>query len=301
MEPMNFGIDLPISGPFASTEAIVRMAIEAERLGYAAVWTYERLLYPVGEQTIPDFEFYRSGTYEPLETLSYVAAKTERIKLGTSIITAPFHVPVILARRFATLDQLSGGRVLAGLGQGWMEHEFAAANVSMRDRGKKVEEFITAMRAAWGSDPVNYQGRFYQIPLSNNNPKPLQEGGIPLLLGTFAKAGIERAARMTDGLILIGFSAQQVQETVTSLRTAAITAGRDPSSLQIIVRANVPITADPLPESDRPFLGGSAEQIANDVDQLKPLAVDQVLFSDRASATLDEAMQRLAQLQAALW
>lgn len=298
---MKFGIDLPTSGPFASPQAIVCMAVEAERLGYATVWTYERLLYPVGEQTIPDFAFYRSGTYEPLETLSYVAAKTERIKLGTSIITAPFHVPVILARRFATLDQLSGGRVLAGLGQGWMQHEFASANVSMRERGKRTEEFIGAMRAAWGPDPVSYQGRFYQIPLSNNSPKPLQEGGIPILLGTFAQAGIERAARLTDGLILIGLSAQQVQETVTSLRTAATLAGRDPKSLQIIVRVNVPITADPLPESDRPFLGGSAEQIANDVDQLRPLAVDQVLFSDRASPTLDEAMKRLAQLQAALW
>ncbi|MBV9229315.1 MAG: TIGR03619 family F420-dependent LLM class oxidoreductase [Chloroflexi bacterium] len=298
---MQFGIDLPISGPFASPEAIVAMAIEAERLGYAAIWTYERMLYPVGEQTIPDFAFYSSGTYEPLETLSYIAAKTERIKLGTSIITAPFHVPVILARRFATLDQLSGGRVLAGLGQGWMEHEFAAANVSLRERGKKVEEFITAMRAAWGPDPVNYQGRFYQIPLSNNNPKPLQEGGIPILLGTFAQAGIERAARMTDGLILIGFSAEQIQQTVSSLRTTAQAAGRDPSSLQIVVRVNVPITADPLPEGDRPFLGGSAEQIAKDVDQLRPLAVDHVLFSDRASPTLDDAMQRLAELQAALW
>jgi probable F420-dependent oxidoreductase len=277
------------------------MAIEAERLGYAAVWTYERMLYPVGEQTIPDFAFYSSGTYEPLETLSYIAAKTERIKLGTSIMTAPFHVPVLLARRFATLDQLSGGHVLAGLGQGWMEQEFAAANVSIRNRGKKVEEFIAAMRAAWGPDPVNYQGRFYQIPLSKNDPKPLQEGGIPILLGTFAQAGIERAARLTDGLILIGFSAEQVQQTVSSLRTAAMAAGRDPSRLQVVVRVNVPITADPLPESDRPFLGGSAEQIAKDVDRLRPLAVDQVLFSDRASPTLDDAMQRLAQLQAVLW
>lgn len=298
---MDFGIDLPISGPFASPEAIIRMAIEAERLGYAAVWTYERMLYPVGEQTIPDFTFYSSGTYEPLETLSYVAARTERIKLGTSIVTAPFHVPVLLARRFATLDQLSGGRVLAGLGQGWMPQEFAAANVSMRDRGKKTEEFITAMRAAWGPDPVNYQGSFYQIPLSNNDPKPVQEGGIPILLGTFAKAGIERAARLADGLILIGFSIEQIQETVSSLHTAAMAADRDPRSLQVVVRVNVPITADPLPENVRPFLGGEASQIAKDVDLLRPLAVDQVLFSDRASATLDDAMQRLAELQAALW
>jgi len=298
---MDFGIDLPVSGPFASPEAIVCMAIEAERLGYAAVWTYERMLYPAGEQTIPDFAFYRSGTYEPLETLSYIAAKTERIKLGTSIITAPFHVPVLLARRFATLDQLSGGRVLAGLGQGWMEQEFAAANVSMRNRGKKVEEFISAMRAAWGPDPVNYQGRFYQIPLSNNDPKPVQEGGIPILLGTFAQAGIERAARLADGLVLIGLSVEQIQQTVSSLRTAAVAAGRDPGSLQVVVRVNVPITADPLPERDRPFLGGEASQIAKDVDLLRSLAVDHVLFSDRASPTLDEAMQRLAALRAALW
>lgn len=298
---MDFGIDLPVSGSFASPEAIVRMAQEAERLGYAAVWTYERLLYPLGEQTVPDFAFYSSGTYEPLETLSYIAAKTERIKLGTSIITAPFHVPVILARRFATLDQLSGGRVLAGLGQGWMEQEFAAANVSLRERGKKTEEFITAMRAAWGPDPVNYQGQFYQIPFSKNNPKPRQEGGIPILLGTFATAGIDRAARMADGLILIAFSGEQVRETVASLRRAAIAAGRDPKRLQIVVRANVPLTAHPLPESSRPFLGGEASQIARDVEQLRSLAVNQVLFSDRASATLEDAIARLGQLQAALW
>jgi alkanesulfonate monooxygenase SsuD/methylene tetrahydromethanopterin reductase-like flavin-dependent oxidoreductase (luciferase family) len=95
-------------------------------------------------------------TYEPLETLSYVAARTERIKLGTSVIDAPFHVPVVLARRFATLDRLSGGRVIAGLGQGWMEQEFITANVSPKRRGAGVEEFILAMRAAWGPNPVSF-------------------------------------------------------------------------------------------------------------------------------------------------
>jgi alkanesulfonate monooxygenase SsuD/methylene tetrahydromethanopterin reductase-like flavin-dependent oxidoreductase (luciferase family) len=110
------------------------------------------------------------SVYEPIETLAYVAAKTERIKLGTSIVNAPFHVPVVLARRFATLDQMSGGRAIAGLGQGWMDQEFETANVSRKLRGEGVAEFVAAMRAAWGPDPVSFEGRPYRIPPSKINP-----------------------------------------------------------------------------------------------------------------------------------
>jgi alkanesulfonate monooxygenase SsuD/methylene tetrahydromethanopterin reductase-like flavin-dependent oxidoreductase (luciferase family) len=121
---MELGIALPTSGPLTSREAIVRVAQEAERLGYAAVWTYERLLYPLDEIVLPGttkaepLDEYYCKTFEPIETLAYVAAKTERVKLGTSIVDAPFHSPLVLARRFATLDQFSDGRVIAGLGQG---------------------------------------------------------------------------------------------------------------------------------------------------------------------------------------
>jgi len=97
-------------------------------------------------------------TFEPLETLSYVAALTERIKLGTSVIDALFHPPVMLARRFATLDQFSNGRVIAGLGQGWMPQEFETANVPMKRRGAGLDEVIDAMRACWGPDPVELPG-----------------------------------------------------------------------------------------------------------------------------------------------
>jgi alkanesulfonate monooxygenase SsuD/methylene tetrahydromethanopterin reductase-like flavin-dependent oxidoreductase (luciferase family) len=132
---MELGVALPTSGRLASPANIVRIAQEAERLGYAAVWTYERLLRPMAElpsrtggppERIP--KTYRL-VYEPLETLSYVAAVTERIRLGTSVIDALLHPPVVLARRFATLDQFSGGRVIAGVGQGWLPQEFETANV----------------------------------------------------------------------------------------------------------------------------------------------------------------------------
>ena len=149
---MELGVALPTSAPFASTAHIIRIAKAAEKFGYAALWTYERLLRPVGDlpQTggppRPLPKAYRM-TFEPLETLSYVAALTERIKLGTSVIDALFHPPVMLARRFATLDQFSNGRVIAGLGQGWMPQEFETANVPMKRRGAGLDEVIDAMRA----------------------------------------------------------------------------------------------------------------------------------------------------------
>jgi alkanesulfonate monooxygenase SsuD/methylene tetrahydromethanopterin reductase-like flavin-dependent oxidoreductase (luciferase family) len=120
-----------------------------------------------------------ANVYDPLETLAYVAAKTERVKLGTSIIDALFHVPAILARRFATLDRLSGGRVIAGLGQGYSPEEFAAANVPMSRRGAGFEEFIEAMRAAWGPDPVYFSGRFYEIPEPRSTPSPCRRVAHP--------------------------------------------------------------------------------------------------------------------------
>ena len=301
---MDLGVALPTSGPVAAPDAIVRVAREAEALGYGAVWTYERLLYALGDVAQPGGpprplpELYTSA-YEPIETLAYVAASTTRIKLGTSVIDVPFHVPVVLARRFATLDRLSGGRVIAGLGQGWMEQEFATANVTRKLRGPGVEEFIAAMRAAWGPDPVSFEGRHYRIPASRINPKPQQEGGIPILMGSHAPAAVERAARVADGLNPIARSLQQLTATVEGFRWAAEAHGRDPAALQVVVRANVPITADPLPAGERPFLGGSAAQVAGDLEALEPLGVNHVLFRDLASSSLDEALQRLGELRAA--
>ncbi len=302
---MDLGISLPTSGPVSSPEGILRVAQEAEALGYAAVWTYERLLYAIGDveqpggppRPLPDI--YKS-IYEPIETLAWVAAQTERIKLGTSVIDAPFHTPVVLARRFATLDRLSGGRAIAGIGQGWMEQEFATSNSSRKLRGPGVEEFIAAMRAAWGPDPVSFEGRHYRIPESMINPKPQQEGGIPILMGSLAPPAIERAARVADGLNPIAFSPKQLTKAVTTFRSAAEAHGRDPSGLMVIVRVNVPLTADPLPEESRPYLGGSASQIAKDLEGLEPLALDQVLFSDVGSSSLDEALKRLEELRAAV-
>lgn len=303
---MKLGVGLPTSTPYASPESISQIAQAAEKLGYHSLWTFERLLYPLSAIALPDGssaqklpDIYLS-VYEPIETLTYVAASTQHIKLGTSIVNVPFQSPVLLARRLATLDRLSHGRVIAGLGQGWLEQEFIASNVSFKERGKRIEEYIAALRAIWGPDPVGYEGKFYHIPTSKINPKPVQPNGIPILMGVNTQAAIRRAARLADIINPIATTFETLESTVTTFRAAAREAGRDPSQLQVIVRANVPFTAKPLPQETRPFLGGSPEQIAQDLERIQPLNIDEVFFSDVASRSLDEALQRLEALQTAL-
>jgi probable F420-dependent oxidoreductase len=301
---MELGVALPTSGALASPANIARVAQEAERLGYDALWTYERLLRPLAELAQPGGgppqrapEVYRL-TYEPLETLSYVAALTDRIRLGTSVIDALLHPPVVLARRFATLDQLSGGRAIAGLGQGWMPQEFETANVPMRRMGAGMDEVVAAMRACWGPDPVEYQGRFYRIAPSELNPKPVQ-ASIPVLVGAVTPAGVQRAARIADGLNPIAFSEEALLGLTAGFREAAKAAGRDPDTLTVVARANVPITPDPLGD-DRPFLGGSPRQIADDIARLEGKGVDHVLFANGATTDIESELRLLAELRSAV-
>jgi probable F420-dependent oxidoreductase len=302
---MELGVALPTSARYASVESILRIAQEAERLGYNSLWTYERLLYPTAGITQPDGSTWQlpepyKSVYEPIETLSFVAALTQRVRLGTSIVNAPFQSPILLGRRFATLDRLSNGRAIAGLGQGWMPQEFATSNVSPKERGKRIEEYIQALRAIWGPDPVSFEGDFYHIPASIINPKPVQKGGIPILLGFNTPAALKRAARLADILNPIASTFETLESIVTTFLSVAQEVGRDPSALKVFVRANVPVTATPLPEGKRPFLGGSPEQIAQDLTRVQKLKVDEVFFSDQSSRTVDEAVQRLEELQIAV-
>ena len=283
---------------------IVRIAQAAERLGYGAVWTYERLLYPTADVPQPGGPprplpgFYKAA-YDPLEVLAFIAATTQRVRLGTSVVDALFHVPVILAKRYATLDQLSNGRALAGLGQGWMAQEFATANLPASRKGAGMTEFVEAMRATWSPDPVHYEGRFYRIPESIINPKPIQRGGIPIIFGSMTPGGIQRAAQVADGLNPVAISHEQVAGMVRAFRSEAEAVGRNASRLETHVRANNIISARPLPDSQRPFIGGSAEQIAADLVKLAELKLTSVFISTGFADSLDDEERRLDDLMQA--
>ncbi len=280
---MKIGVHLPVAGRGASPEAIAQVAVEAERIGLDSVWSWERLMrptvpIPMGGAGGPVMEAPEDfgNVYDPIDTLCYVAAKTSRILLGTSVLDALFQPPIILARRLATLDRLSDGRLVAGIGQGWMEQEFEAAGVSMQRRGAGFEEHLLAMRAVWGPDPVRFDGRFYRIPEAEIGPKPVRPNGPQLMLGAGSPAAVERVGRLGVGLTLVIFDWDMVRQTVQAFRNAASAAGHDPDTLPIMLQVNGNVTTETL--SDRGPLIGSLDQVAADLDDAAQLGVDHVYW-----------------------
>lgn len=293
---MELTIALPHTGKLASPETIAYAAKEAERMGCGTVWVLERLLRPVGGG-MPDSY---AKVYDPMETLAWVAAKTERVRLGTSIMDALFHVPVVLARRFATLDHLSGGRVIAGLGQGYAPQEFVAANIPLSRRGAGFEEFIEAMRAAWAPDPVSFSGRFYTIPESEINPKPLQDGGPPIVIAAMKAAAVERAGRLGFGLTPRPPRREALEETLGTFRDAARKAGHVSEDLPVIVRANTAVGEVYAPEGEPP-LTGSHEKIMEDLERMREMGVDEVFFDmNRYALPVEEQLKLLERLRGAV-
>ena len=284
MTLVKLGVHLPVAGRGASPEVIAQVAEEAERVGLDSVWSWERLMRP----TVPIALGGRGGpvmdapedfgtVYDPVETLSYVAALTSRITLGTSVLDALFQSPIILARRLATLDRFSEGRLIVGVGQGWMEQEFEAAGVSMKRRGAGFEEHLLAMRAVWGPDPVRFEGRFYRIPEADIGPKPVRPGGPRLIAGAASPSALERAGRLGVGLTLVIFDWDAVRESIETFRAAAGAAGVDPDTLPVMLQVNGNVTAEP--QDQRGPLVGSVEQVAADLDQAAKLGIEHIYWN----------------------
>lgn len=194
------GVGLPNVGPHAGPDAIATVATAAERLGFHSVSVSERLLLPAHEGWVNEAGLPESPVYDPIEVLTWVAARTRRVRLLTAVVDSLFQPPIVLARRLATLDRLAGGRLDVGIGQGWLPEEFTAAGVPMAGRGPAFEEHLAAMRACWGPDPVAHDGPRYRIPMSLVGPKPV-DGRIRVLIGALARPAVERAARVGDGFV----------------------------------------------------------------------------------------------------
>ena len=244
--------------------------MEAEKIGLGSLWVSDRLLLPTKPTDTWDGDPWPeifATVYDPLEMLTWVAARTKTVRLGTSVLAGLFQNPLILARRFATLDRLSGGRVIAGIGQGDFRDEFMAANVPRTRRGRGFEEFVLAMRAVWGPDPVSFSSSFYNIPESRIGPKPVQPGGIPLLIGAFEAKPLERAARIADGFMPASgrnTTLEKVGEHLNGFREMVRKAGRDPGKMMMPLRTNNSLSDERVPDP-RPLLSGSPKQAADDL------------------------------------
>ena len=240
---MKIGILLPLAGQQATRGNIIQTAKLAEQEGFDSLWVFERLLWPLNPQTpypaTPDgslpIEYQK--VFDPLETLTYVAANTNKIALGTSVIDILFHNPIVLARRFATLDVLSGGRVIAGLGIGWSKDEYDASGIPYRQKGARADEYMQVLKRIWTDDVVEFKGQFYNIPASKIGPKPVQKPHPPILLGGYTPKTFPRIVNYTDGWIPIAgsVSLEQQEQAINGLRESARKANKDPSNIRIIV------------------------------------------------------------------
>jgi probable F420-dependent oxidoreductase len=280
---MRIGVTLPSMGHLSQPNNLVEAAKEAEQLSYDTLWVADRLLYPIKPRTkypvtpdgsLPDF--YKR-VLDPIEALTFVAAHTSRIGLGTSVLDIPFYNPVTLARRLTSLDILSNGRLRAGFGLGWSADEFEAAGANQKERGARADEFLSALKTIWTEDPVEFNGKYFSVPASIIGAKPVQKPHPPIYLAAYAPAALKRAATLANGWMPVGIPLEGMTAMIAQLRQLAKDAGRDPLALEVIVGANISIAPQAL-GADRPIFAGSLDQVKKDIDDVKKLGADEIFF-----------------------
>ncbi len=301
---MRFGFALPQLSTAAGPEALVMAAKRAEDLGFESLWVLDRILwpvnprlpYPVGDGSLP--VKYKS-VLDPLETLTFVAAHTRRISLGTSVLNLPWYNPVLLARRLTTLDILSAGRLRIGFGIGWSPDEYEAAGVTWEERGKRADESIKVLKKIWTTDPVEFQGKYYRIPKSVIGPKPVQKPHPPIYMAAFTPSALKRVGTEANGWFPGGIPLSGIGPIFQGIKDVAKDAGRDPSALELIVRANVEIHNTPI-ENDRADFTGTLEQIAGDMTTARKLGAAEIAIDAQFSPGVETAKDILARMEE-LW
>jgi probable F420-dependent oxidoreductase len=273
---MKIGFGAPVSGAWATPENLSTFAAQAEQGGYDSLWTFQRLLVPEGYGMDP---VYRS-VLDPVAALGYLAARTSRIRLGVAVVNLPFVAPAVLAKQAVTLDILSAGRFDLGLGVGWMPEEFEAAGASMARRGARADEYVAVLHALWAEGVTEFHGDFYSVPAGRAEPKPVQPGGPPVLLGGLAPAALARAGRIAEGWVTSSrTNLSRISEGIATVRAAAEAAGRDPAAVRIVCRGVVRAGEEATgPDGERLLLSGSFGQIRADIDWLGEQGVTEVFY-----------------------
>ena len=305
---LKVGVTLPQLGKQATRENLIQFASKAEESGFDSVWVLERLLWPIKPRTpyvaTADGSLpldYQNVT-DPLETLSFVAAHTQKISLGTSVIDMLFHNPVMLGRRFATLDVLSEGRAICGLGIGWSEDEYQVSNIPFKNRGKRANEFLEALKRVWTDDVVEFKGEYYNIPASKIGPKPIQKPHIPIYMGGFSPATLSRIVKYdTNGWLGVSFGPlEQIETTVNTIKDLATKGNKDPNNFKVIL-----LTYPNISESEssgghqRIPMTGTIEEIGSDINKFNAMGIEHIvlgLFFSPVYPNIDQSIEISKQL-----
>jgi probable F420-dependent oxidoreductase len=241
---MKFGIAFANTGPCADPEAAIAFARAAEEAGFESLWTVEHVVVPAGYQS--QYPYSNSGRMpgaedapipDPLVWLAFLASQTRSIKLATGVLILPQRNPVILAKELATIDHLSGGRMMLGAGVGWLKEEFDAIGVPFAERGRRADDAIGALRALWSGKATTYEGRYFSFRDCIVRPAPVN-GTIPVHVGGHSEAAARRAGRLGEGFFPASGTHERLGELFAIMRRAAEEAGRDPSDIEITSGGN---------------------------------------------------------------
>jgi probable F420-dependent oxidoreductase len=283
-------------------QAFVAIAREAERLGFDALWVGDHIAFPPHTVRPHRYAQHLDGAdlrsdqpiFDPLVVLTFLAGQTSRIKLAVSVLVVPYRNPVLAAKWIANLDVLSGGRVLLGVGTGWMPEEFAAVAAPFAERGAVTLEYLEVMRAIWTQEKPSFSGRFYQLdPGLRFYPKPLQQP-LPVWGGGSTPRGLRRAAKIADGWIHSYFSFDEFVEKKARLTACLEAEGRDPARFIFGHHARLFFYDEPYP--DAPPCVGSAAKIADDIKRFRELGVQHLELAPPPGPTTQVVLDQLYRL-----
>ena len=310
--PVTFGCSLPSRGAMASPDNLRTLAQRAEDLSFDHVWVSDHIIIPHEVESFYPYAadgvapFQRDNTYfEPLAALNFLAGCTTRVKLGTHVLILPYRNPVLTAKILATLDVLSGGRLILGAGVGWMEEEFQALGLdTYAQRGKVTDEYIRIFKELWTSDNPEFHGEHYDLSEAGFLPKPVQKPHPPIWIGGHTNPAIRRAATLADGWMPIGLrppailEPEELAEKIARLRRISARAGRAEDAVELVFSTDCVFQDEPAPDSDqsRRMVSGRPEQIAADLRQYQDLGVRHFIFSFPADSAdqQQETMERFS-------
>jgi len=285
---MEIGCHLPTQGAVATREALLTFCREAEAREIASLWVSDHVVFPrteTGEHPGGPFPFPSDMAYlEAVVVLSAAASVTERAKLGASVFILGHRHPVVMAKMLSTIDVLSGGRLICGVGVGWWEEELSLLGVPYRQRGRQADEMIKVFKTLWTDDHPSFEGRFYTIPDVGFSPKPLQKPHPPIVVGGDSPGAFKRTVELADGWHATAATPEQAAAALNRLRAAAETARRPFESIALSIRFNVKAA----PGSAR----SRRQEIVDRLASYKALGFGEVLLDFRRDS-LDEMLDDL--------
>jgi probable F420-dependent oxidoreductase len=291
---VHFGFSLPGRGPLAKPAFLLKLAQAADRLRYSSIFITDHVVLPTTIRST--YPYHASGQFpggaeqdylEPLVLLTHLALATKRIRVGTSVLVIPYRNPVVTAKMLATLDLLSGGRVILGAGVGWLEEEFVALGAPpFKERGRVTDEYLRLMRECWTKESIRFEGKHYRVGDIVCRPKPVQKGGIPIWIGGHTDGALRRAGELGDAWHPIALRPPgllhpaEYAEKVKQIRAWAERAGRNPKAVTLTVRVQMevqPKRSTP-PAGERQLFRGTADQVIADIRQYQALGVTHFVF-----------------------